>query len=113
MWNKTSYYSCILLLNTYSVYTLSFPCYHSLSSFFILSITFTQCATKHPGISGYYKKKSSSLLLLLLFLELPSQHFDCYQQLLVYMLHKFGGFQCCSSNSVLALILVNNLNPSS
>ena len=28
MWNKTSYYSCILLSISYYVYTLSFPCYH-------------------------------------------------------------------------------------
>ena len=36
MWNKTSFYGCILLLITYYVYTLSLPCYHYLSSFFTI-----------------------------------------------------------------------------
>ena len=52
--------------------------------FWYWSISFSQCATIHPGVNYY--KKTSSLLLLLLFLELPSQHFACYKQLLVSFL---------------------------
>ena len=63
MWIKTSYYSCILLLITYYVYTLPSLAVTSFVHFSYRSITFNQCETKCPGINCYCKHQSSSAVI--------------------------------------------------
>ena len=57
------------------VYTLPSLAITSFLHFSYWGITFTQCATKCPGINCYCKHQSSSLLLLPLFLYLTWHRF--------------------------------------